>query len=112
MLSEETFWPKDMIELDRREWTLGRFLEEKARKNRGRIFLLFKDEKVTFDQFNEMANRVANGLLNQGVGKGDKVALMLPNCPDYLYLWFGIAKMGGVMVPFNVSWKGEIFGLA
>jgi acyl-CoA synthetase (AMP-forming)/AMP-acid ligase II len=112
MLSEETFWPKDMIELDRREWTLGRFLEEKARKNRGRIFFLFKDEKVTFDQFNEMANRVANGLLNQGVGKGDKVALMLPNCPDYLYLWFGIAKMGGVMVPFNVSWKGEIFGLA
>lgn len=108
MLSEETIWPKDLIELDRREWTLGRLLEEKARKNRGRIFLLFEDEKVTFDQFNEMANRVANGLLNQGVGKGDKVALMLPNCPDYLYLWFGIAKMGGVMVPINVSWKGEL----
>jgi crotonobetaine/carnitine-CoA ligase len=108
MLSEEKIWPKDLIELDRREWTLGRLLEEKARKNRGRIFLLFEDEKVTFDQFNEMANRVANGFLNQGVGKGDKVALMLPNCPDYLYLWFGIAKMGGVMVPINVSWKGEL----
>jgi acyl-CoA synthetase (AMP-forming)/AMP-acid ligase II len=37
---------------------------------------------------------------------------MHPNCPDNLYLWVGIAKIGTVMVPFNVSWKGEIFGLA
>jgi crotonobetaine/carnitine-CoA ligase len=108
MLPEETFWSKDLTELDRKDWTLGRLLEEKAHKNRGKVFLLFEGEKVTFDQINEMANRVANGLLNLGIKKGDKIAIMLPNCPDYLYLWFGIAKMGGVMVPLNVSWKGEL----
>jgi crotonobetaine/carnitine-CoA ligase len=108
MLPEETLWPKDLIELERKEWTLGRLLEEKARKNKGKTFLLFENERITFDQFNERANRVANSLLNLGIRKGDKVAIMLPNCPDYLYLWFGIAKMGAVMVPINVSWKGEL----
>lgn len=108
MLPEETSWPEELIELDRSQWTLGRLLEEKARRNRGKTFLLFENERVTFDQFNEMANRVANGLMDHGVKKGDKVAIMLPNCSEYLYLWFGIAKMGGVMVPLNVAWKGEL----
>jgi crotonobetaine/carnitine-CoA ligase len=108
MLPEEMFWPKDLIELDRKEWTLGRLLQEKAQKNKGKVFLLFEEEKITFDQFNEMTNRVANGLLGLGIKKGAKIAIMLPNCPDYLYLWFGVAKMGGIMVPLNVSWKGEL----
>ncbi len=108
MLPEETVWPEDLIGLERNEWTLGRLLEEKARKNKGKTFLLFEDERITFDKFNEMANRAANGLLNLGIKKGDKIAIMLPNCPDYLYLWFGIVKAGGVMVPLNVSWKGEL----
>ncbi len=108
MLSEEVCWGEDLIGLDRKDWTLGRLLEEKAQRNKGKTFILYENEKITFDHFNEMANRVANGLLDIGVRKGDKVAIMLPNCPDYLYLWFGIAKMGGVMVPLNVSWKGEL----
>lgn len=108
MLREETVWPEELIGLERRDWILGKLLEEKARRNKGKIFLLFEDEKITYDQFNDMANRAANGLLEGGVEKGDKIALMLPNCPDYLYLWFGIAKMGGVMVPINLAWKGEL----
>src|SRR5512140_2400527 len=101
MLPEETVWPEELIGLDRKDWTLANVLAEKARRNRGKTFLLFEEERVTFDRFNEQVNRVANSLLRQGIKKGDKVAVMLPNCPDFLYLWFGIAKMGGVMVPIN-----------
>ncbi len=108
MLREEAHWPEELIGLDRKDWTLGKILAEKARKHRGEVFLLFEDEKVTFDQFNEKSNRVANALLDHGIKKGSKIAVMLPNCPDFLYLWFGIAKMGGVMVPINVAWKGEL----
>ena len=79
MLPEETTWPEGLIELDRPNWTLGKLLEEKSRKNRGKVFLLFEDEEVTFKQFNEKANRVANGLIKHGIKKGDKVAVMLPN---------------------------------
>ncbi len=108
MLREEAVWPEELIGLDRKYWTLANVLEEKARRNKGETFLLFEEEKVTFDQFNEQVNRVANSLLDRGMKKGDKIAIMLPNCPDFLYLWFGIAKIGGVMVPINVSWKGEL----
>ncbi len=108
MLPEETVWPEELIGLERNDWTLANVLAEKARRNRGEMFLLFEEEKVTFDRFNEQVNRVANSLLRLGMKKGDKVAIMLSNCPDFLYLWFGIAKIGAVMVPINVSWKGEL----
>ena len=108
MLPEETSWPEDLIGLDRRDWTLGRLLEEKAQENRDKVFLLFENEKITFDHFNKMANRVANGLIEHEILKGDKVAVMLHNCPDYLYIWFGIAKAGAIMVPINIAWKGEL----
>ncbi|MCX5908354.1 MAG: AMP-binding protein, partial [Deltaproteobacteria bacterium] len=42
-----------------------------------------------------------------GVKKGDKVCLFLPNCLEFLYLWFGLAKIGGVMVPLNINLRGE-----
>ncbi len=108
MLKQETIWAEELIELERENWTLGKLLKEKSRKNKDRTFLLFEDKKVSFEQFNEKANRLANGLMAQGICKGDKIALMLPNCPEFLYLWFGIAKAGAVMVPINVSWKGDL----
>lgn len=87
-------------------WVVGEILEEKARQNRGRVFLYYKDETVTCDELNANANRVANGLLAMGVGKGDKVCIMLPNCPQYLYTWFGLAKIGAVEVPINNALRG------
>jgi crotonobetaine/carnitine-CoA ligase len=41
-----------------------------------------------------------------GVKHGDKVALMLPNCEEFLYAWFGLNKIGAVEVPINVALKG------
>jgi crotonobetaine/carnitine-CoA ligase len=46
-------------------------------------------------------------LTELGIRKGDHVCLFLPNCPEFLYLWFGLAKIGGVMVPLNVSLRGD-----
>ena len=52
------------------------------------------DEKVSFEQMNFLANRVANTLLTMGVRKGDKVIILLENCLELLYTWFGLAKIG------------------
>lgn len=87
-------------------WVVGEILEDKARRNRGRVFLYYKDQTVSYDELNANANRVANGLLAMGVGKGDKVCIMLPNCPEYLYTWFGLAKIGAVEVPLNNALRG------
>ena len=43
----------------------------------------------------------ANGLLDLGVTKGDRINLHLTNCPEFLFFWFAIAKIGAVMVPTN-----------
>jgi crotonobetaine/carnitine-CoA ligase len=88
-------------------YVLGDLIEDRARRNGKRIFLHFKDRTFTYDEMNRYANRCANAFLQQGVVKGDKISIMLPNCPEFLFIWFGSAKVGAVEVPINTSYKGE-----
>jgi len=86
---------------------IGDLLEEKAGKNKKRTFLYFKDEQITYEEVNKKSNRAANGLLRLGIKKGDHVCIMVPNSPEFLYSWFGLAKIGAVTVPVNSLYKGE-----
>lgn len=90
--------------------SFGKILEDKCRVNAGKVALMTPRERITYDQLDERVNRVGNALAGLGVGKGDKVCLMLPNVPEFLYTWWGNAKLGGVTVPLNTALKGE--GLA
>jgi crotonobetaine/carnitine-CoA ligase len=58
-------------------------------------------------EFNEAINKTANGLLSLGVQHGDKVAIMLPNGPEFLYTWFALNRIGACEVPINVALKGQ-----
>jgi crotonobetaine/carnitine-CoA ligase len=86
---------------------LGELINDRAKRNGNKTFLFFKDKKITYEEINRFSNRCANGFQKLGITKGDKVSIMLPNCPEFLYLWFGLAKLGGVEVPVNTSYKGE-----
>lgn len=98
-----------MRDLPVKERVLGAVLEEQAAAHGQRVFLDFKGEAtISYSQLNERANQFANGLLKSGIFKGTKVAIILPNCPEYLYCWFGLAKIGAVMVPINTAHKGEL----
>ena len=55
--------------------------------------------EITWSVFNEKANRFANLLLSRGVKKGDKVAILLMNCLEWLPIYFGILKAGAIAVP-------------
>jgi acyl-CoA synthetase (AMP-forming)/AMP-acid ligase II len=68
--------------------------------------LLLDREAVSFSELNVRANRVANGLQELGVKKGDRVAVMLPNIPEFVYAFAGTLKLGAVAVPFNTLYKG------
>jgi long-chain acyl-CoA synthetase len=70
-------------------------------------FIYWRDEEISYRTLNERANRVANGLRALGVGKGDVVSVYLPNCPEFLYTWFGIVKLGAVFGPVNAMFKGD-----
>ena len=64
-------------------------------------------QEITWEVFNEKANRVANFLLARGVRKGDKVAILLMNCLDWLPVYFGILKSGALAVPMNFRYSSD-----
>ncbi len=86
------------------------FLEESARKypNHPAIITsvrlpLFgrKHTTLTFAEFNDLADRLAAGLTAMGVKKGDRVAVMMPNCAQFVISFYAITKIGGIVVGVN-----------
>lgn len=61
----------------------------------------FLGKELTYSEIGLKANQVAEGLQALGLKKGDKVGLFLPNCPTYIYFFFGILKAGGIVVNYN-----------
>lgn len=63
--------------------------------------------EITWRVFDEKANRFANLLLSRGVKKGDKVAILLMNCLEWLPIYFGVLKTGALAVPMNFRYDAE-----
>ncbi len=69
--------------------------------------LIFEGKYFTYKDIDEMANRVANGLRGLGVECGDRVALFLPNIPEFVISYLGIQKIGAIAVSVNTSLKSD-----
>ena len=63
--------------------------------------------EITWKDFDKRANRFANLLLSRGIKKGDKVAILLMNCLEWLPIYFGILKAGAIAVPLNYRYTAE-----
>ena len=63
--------------------------------------------EMTWREFDIKANRFANLLLTRGIRKGDKVAILMMNCLDWLPIYFGILKSGAIAVPMNFRFSAE-----
>jgi len=63
--------------------------------------------EISWNVFNEKANRFANLLISRGIKKGDKVAILLMNCLEWLPIYFGILKTGALAVPLNFRYTSE-----
>ncbi len=83
-------------------------VERQAAKYGNRIFLYFQDKTFSFRQMDTEASRLAKGLQKLGIAKGDKVAVMLSNCPEFLFAAFGLSKLGAIQVPVNTAHKGNL----
>lgn len=64
-------------------------------------------KEITWGEFNVQANRFANLLLSRGVKKGDKIAILLMNCIEWLPIYFGILKTGAIAVPLNFRYTAD-----
>jgi len=83
-------------------FNLAVILSESALSSPDRPVAVFDGGQLSYRQLDQASDRLAAGLAAAGVGPGDRVALQLPNIPQFLISYFGILKAGGVVVPLNV----------
>jgi crotonobetaine/carnitine-CoA ligase len=88
--------------------TIGHLLADKAKRVGDRTWLIFGEQHYSYAQAHELSNRYANGFRDLGVRKGDHVAVMLPNCPEFIWTIWGLGKLGAVTVPLNTAARGEL----
>ena len=80
---------------------LGELPRRNARRYPDAFCLAEDNKRYTFQEFNERVNLLANGLSRLGVEKRDRVAVLSSNCSEYVEIYFGLAKIGAIIVPLN-----------
>jgi carnitine-CoA ligase len=89
-------------------WVLADILRRRAEEHPDRDYLRYADGPwLSYGEVDARANRVANGLIARGVRPGESVSVLLPNCEEFVPVWYGILKAGAVMSPINTAYKGE-----
>src|SRR5450755_3963348 len=67
------------------------------------LALIGDSESLTYRALAERSNRYARWALDQGIAAGDVVCLMMANCPDYMTIWLGITRTGGIVSLINTN---------
>lgn len=81
--------------------TLGDLLTRTAARNPHKQAFTFKERTVTYEQLDELVNQTAHGMLEKGIQKGDRLALLSKNSLDFVVVVFAAAKIGAVTIPIN-----------
>jgi fatty-acyl-CoA synthase len=90
-----------------RRHTLGDLLHRSAARHPGKLAVACGDTRWTYAEFDALADRVAAGLAERGVAKGDRVAILARNSHGFAALRFALARIGAVLVPINFMLKAE-----
>ena len=87
-------------------------LEETAKHYRGKTAIALGERRLSYAELDEASNKIANALIKMGVSKGDRVAILLSNSPEFAVIYFGIIKIGAIAVPLDTKYKvGELASL-
>ena len=84
---------------------LNQMLERAVKRYGGKTAVAMGDHRLSYAELGEASNKVANTLISMGVRKGDRVAMLLPNSPEFVTTYFGVVKAGGVAVPLDTKYK-------
>lgn len=95
--------------MKRSEWieatTLADLLMRSAELRPMADAIIFPDERATYQELVENSQKIARNLTALGIAKGDHIGILMPNCMDFLYAFFGCAVIGAVIVPINARLK-------
>lgn len=81
--------------------TLGQLARTQAERYGARPFLFCGDEVISYRDYHERSDRLAGALAAQGLARGERIAILLPNGPEILLLYMAVGKLGAVSVPLN-----------
>lgn len=101
---QRTSWPADVpteISYAFGEIPLSDHLRRRAREHPDRIAYIFYGREITFAELDQLSDKFGAYLLSQGIAPGDRVGVMMPNCPQFIIAFYGILKVGAVHVPIN-----------
>src|SRR4051794_5358782 len=88
-------------------WTLPELLDRRAQERPDQPFLYVDDVPLTYGVLQRRSVSAANRLRALGIGRGDAVAVLMENCPEYLDVLFGVTRLGGLYVPVNTAFRGD-----
>ena len=91
--------------MEQARMNIRQLLESRVRQHPAKAFVIFEDQVISYADFDTTVNRVARGFLRLGLRAGDRVCVMLSNCPEFLYAWFGLMKIGAILVPMNSAFR-------
>ena len=80
---------------------------QQVKKHPDKTAIINLDREFTFGELDDLSSRFANVLLKLGIGKGDRVATLMPNLMQHFIAFYGITKIGAISVPCNVMYRGE-----
>ena len=87
--------------------TVADLIERNARIHAHRPCILYLDQRLSYEEFNARANRVAHWGRQLGLGRGEVVALLMANRPEFLVTWAGLAKLGVITALINTNLSGR-----
>src|SRR5260370_16730977 len=94
---------KVMHDYPLKQRTIGHLLADKARRVGDRTWLIYGEQRYTYAQAHDLSNRYANGFRGLGVRKGDHVAVMLPNCPEFISTIWALGNPAPAPLPPNTA---------
>ncbi|MEM7020908.1 MAG: AMP-binding protein, partial [Pseudomonadota bacterium] len=87
--------------------TVADLLEQQAKKYPQNVAIYFEKQRITYREYDSAANRFANWARAQGLKRGDTVALLMHDRPEFLFAWLGMAKLGIVTALLNDNLHGH-----
>ena len=91
---------------------LKQMLERAAKRYADKTAIVMGERRLSYAELDEASNKMAHALLRLGVGKGDRVALLLTNSPEFVAIYFGVVKIGAIAVLLDPKYKlAELFSL-
>lgn len=95
------------IDIQCKYTTVPELLAARASEVPDKTYLVFQEREWSYKEFDEITNRVAASFLAQGAQKGDHIALLIPNSPEFLFCYFGAMKAGCAAVTINTLLKAD-----